>query len=934
MKQLLPCTRLPWLALVLATLLTGCSDNSEDLLSFAEHLENATAYREQGKLEEAVIEFKNALQSNPRSLETRAALGDLYMQLGDAVNADKEFRHVQDGRGDPALYMVGLGDALLRLYSWQDVLDRVQPDPRLSVADQAVVHAQQGSAYIELENLEAARKAFKTALELDPNCAAGLLGQAALATGEGRRASARQLIDQARAQGTGEDAAEAWRLTAELARLEGDDEQAEAAYGQAIGLTAFKGKILAARANLRTENGDYAGAHQDLDEVGRIYNRGHLYVLYGEGLLAIREGRFEDGRKFLEELLQRQPSHLKGQFYLGVAQFALGNLEDAETYLDRVVKQTPRSFSAALLLGKARFQLGRYRAAARVLEPLLVVAPDNTELQSLMGSVYLSMGATAKGSELLREVVARQPDKVSDRMKLGLSLIRLGEHETGIKELEQVVLDVPESDRARVMLLTGYLRAGNHAAARELAAGLQAAAPDQATSWLYVGVVELVAGERPAAREALERALAISPGWPPAGYNLARLELVEGDVDRARALYAEVLDQHPEHLQVLMALVSLEAASGRMEAAQELAERAMKHHPETLGPRLWLGRWFLSQGDADKALSLFEEVKEHHPEDPGFLAVLGEAELRAGNTRAALNTHQALAKLAPNDAHIQYMYARACALHGEYLCLGDALIGALRLQPEHPGLPVLLQRVIALSASPASTSKLLWQMQQVAPDNLLLTRVRGDFALHQGQYSDAVAIFKAARKRSPELWEWSERLAYAYARGNETDQALVVVDEWLAAHPDAAAAWLLQGKIRLGRGETDRAREDFARVLTFDPDNVQALNNLAWLLREQDTGQARKYAERAVKLAPGHITRDTLGVILLRLGENERAEQLLREAFGERPESVAVRFHLAEALAGLEKTLEARSLLREVLQDAADFDGRDRAEALLRELGG
>ncbi|MCK5479938.1 MAG: tetratricopeptide repeat protein, partial [Gammaproteobacteria bacterium] len=248
------------LILVLITLLVGCTSKTEDVESFGQYLENATAYREQGKIEEAVIELKNALQSNPRSLETRAALGDLYLMLGDAASADKEFRHVQGGRADPSLYMIGLGDALLRLRSWQDVLDRIQPDPGLSVADQARVHAQYGSAYIGLENLESARRAFKKALELDANCAAALLGQAALSIGEGRLASARQLIDQARAMGTGEDAAEAWRLTAELARLEGDNDRAEAAYTKAIELTGFKGILQVARADLRTETGDYDGA--------------------------------------------------------------------------------------------------------------------------------------------------------------------------------------------------------------------------------------------------------------------------------------------------------------------------------------------------------------------------------------------------------------------------------------------------------------------------------------------------------------------------------------------------------------------------------------------------------------------------------------------------------------------------------------------------
>lgn len=42
----------------------------------------------------------------------------------------------------------------------------------------------------------------------------------------------------------------------------------------------------------------------------------------------------------------------------------------------------------------------------------------------------------------------------------------------------------------------------------------------------------------------------------------------------------------------------------------------------------------------------------------------------------------------------------------------------------------------------------------------------------------------------------------------------------------------------------------YKSVLQLDEKNVAVINNLAWLLRESDLSQARKYAEKAKELSP------------------------------------------------------------------------------------
>lgn len=919
------------LTVLLLSLLLGCSGKSEHQ-NAEQSLSRAKAYYNQGQLKEAVIELKNVIRLNSNNLEARSLLGDLHLSLGDPPSAVKEYRYIQKANGDPTTYMVNLGEALVRLNSWQDLLKQVRPVPGLGYKDRARIYAQQGAAYLGLKKIDAARQAFAKAIELDDSCTPAWLGKAALAIEDGSFASAQQLIRQAREHAQNkEDMAEAWRMTAELARLNDDNKTADEAYRKAIEYTAYKAILQSRQALFRIELGDYVGARENLDAVAKKLPH-NPEVLYGYGLLAVREGRFDEALNYLGQLKQIVPNHAQGLFYLGVANFAQGNLEDAATNLDQSLSLMKDSITVHRLLAEVRYRQGKYDDAARVLEPIIAKHPDNPDLQSLMGKIYIAMGQTKQGSELLASALTQKPQNLSDRAKLGLSLIRLGDNNAGLRELEQVSSDLPGSDNAKVMLMIGYIQSGKYEAARKIAKQLHDSAPDQAEPWNYTGMVEFSAGNKAAARRAFEKALAISPDSAAIGFNLARVERADGNNERAKELYEHVLVNHPNHLRVLLSLMSLEAELGNDAAASRLAERAIKSHPKELAPRLWLARDYLRKGDPKKSLELFQEIEDDFSDNPGFLAVLGEAQLRAGKTRAGMETYKKLSLLAPKDAQIQFLYARACAINGSYLDLGEALQNALALQSDHPAIPFLVQRLIALSSGPESLHKMLFSLSMEAPDNQFLIKARGEFALKDGRYSEAIDILEDARRRFPDKWQWSDQLARAYTQKGNAKKALELIDSWLKSHPKEVQAWLLKGKVMMTNNEK-QAYKAFSRVVVLDPDNADALNNLAWLLRDKDVMQAKVYAERALKLEANYMTRDTMAVILMRLGEDRRAEKLLQQAFGEQPRSAGIRYHMAQAEAKLGHPTEAKQLLREVLKETdSKFSERNEAEALLRDL--
>jgi len=114
------------IALVCAMLaLVSCAVEKSD----AEHVQQGHAFYDQNQWRAAIIEYKNALQLNPQNADARRALGLIYLELGNGVEAEKELRRAVDpAKADPMLATL-LARALLLQNQFEKVLAEFPPAP-------------------------------------------------------------------------------------------------------------------------------------------------------------------------------------------------------------------------------------------------------------------------------------------------------------------------------------------------------------------------------------------------------------------------------------------------------------------------------------------------------------------------------------------------------------------------------------------------------------------------------------------------------------------------------------------------------------------------------------------------------------------------------------------------------------------------------------
>jgi len=99
-------------------------------------------------------------------------------------------------------------------------------------------------------------------------------------------------------------------------------------------------------------------------------------------------------------------------------------------------------------------------------------------------------------------------------------------------------------------------------------------------------------------------------------------------------------------------------------------------------------------------------------------------------------------------------------------------------------------------------------------------------------------------------------------------EALKLYERLAVAAPDVVEVQLGLASTAYQTGDAERARKIFRSVLEKDPNNVRAMNDLAWILAEHFLRykEALKPADKGLELAPGNLNLlDTRGMILSNL---------------------------------------------------------------------
>jgi tetratricopeptide (TPR) repeat protein len=227
----------------------------------------------------------------------------------------------------------------------------------------------------------------------------------------------------------------------------------------------------------------------------------------------------------------------------------------------------------------------------------------------------------------------------------------------------------------------------------------------------------------------------------------------------------------------------------------------------------------------------------------------------------------------------------------------------------------ILERVLRLqrrAEDPEAARETAERLVEVAPEHVEAWVALGDLRADAGDGAAALAAYSQAARLEPDDAVIAANRALALAATGRSPEALREFDRALGLDPELAEAATGKARTLVAAGRTEEAVRTLEAGLTAAGDQVDLLNNLAWLLANEgiDPARARELAGRARGLAPEDpAVLDTFGWAAIRAGRPEEAVEPLRLAW-EATGDAEVRAHLGVALAESGRAEEGRAHVR------------------------
>jgi len=334
--------------------------------------------------------------------------------------------------------------------------------------------------------------------------------------------------------------------------------------------------------------------------------------------------------------------------------------------------------------------------------------------------------------------------------------------------------------------------------------------------------------------------------------NLGTILWRQGRFDESRKLLERALEIAPRYPLALNNLGYSLYREGKLGESKGFFMRAIRADPDYASPRLNLGNLLADEGDLDGALQNFREAVRLDSGSAVAQEHLGGALIQKGQIDDAIACLSKSLALKPNSASALTRLGIALSLRGNFDGASSSLAKAL----------------------------------EIAPGFAEAHFYFGSALDQRGKTDEAAREFRKALQNKPDYALAKLSLATLLAREGKMDEAVRYFEDAQRIGDTDAESHLGLGTVLDAQGRWAEAVALYRFRLRMRPEDVETLNDLAWLLATcpaetvRKPAEALELAERACRLSAGKVPEplETLAAAWAAAGDFKRASSEIRRA--------------------------------------------------------
>lgn len=616
---------------------------------------------------------------------------------------------------------------------------------------------------------------------------------------------------------------------------------------------------------------------------------------------------------------------------------------EAETTLRRALEAHPRDLDLLNNLNRILIQANHIAEAETVLRRMVEAEPSSFDHRVRLARFYVERGAENSAEAVLREAVGLDPDSEQRRLMLGEFFV----NKKDVPSAEQALLDaavhLPHSTHIQLGLGALYRKSGQDTKARQRYALLVEKYKDKPVGLeakIKLAEMDFAEGKSADAERQVQEVLKENPRSSEGLILTGRMALTRRNGKDAVQAFRTVLHDQPELAAIHYLLGQAYQLTGDTNLAKESFERAVVLYPDQVEAKRSLAVLESKIGRYQQARARLDELLKQRPDDVTALDMLMTLDLMTKNWPGAQHTLERLRQVSSGNNYVALMAEGR--FHEAQHRLRDASRAyerATTLVPNEPEpLLALVKMDVALDQAIQSRTR-LESFLVSHKDHPFAHGLLGEVLSIMKEYDEASRHYREAVRVNPKwMTPWLNWATLSLSQ-QQPDRAVEVLQEGLKANPDSEELYLLLASAHSQQGQIDLAMVAYETTLRLNPRNLLAANNLAVLLVDHKRDPSS--LQRAFSLsrdfekdAPHPLFIDTLGWVRFKMGQQDEAIRLMKDAVAKSPDMTVLNYHLGIALFQSGQRAEARTYLSKALKTQDPFDGRREAELVLAQIRG